>query len=721
MSSPAAPPSGPPLKYPRGAFFILAGYLLERFVYYGLFGGAVFYMQRMLGFSSSSASTVKAVMEGLIYLAPIAGAILADTYLGKARTVFIMCCCYTVGALIYSLSSATPIMASVDAAKVTGISGLLVLGIAAGLMKAVYSSLGADQFKVPEQREQQQRFFYAFYWMINAGAFLGQFMTAQLRDTVQCFGDDCYLLPYLILVGFMAVSTTIFALGRSRYIEAPPDTMLLRAMRCVTHAVRRKWDGADDKAAHWVDRARDRFDGDLIRDVKITLRVLLLFCTYPLFWALFYQTSTGMIFQAKRLDGRVGESYRIPPEMSSTINPLLILTLIPLFDQVIYPLLGRLGVLTSTTSRMIAGMAFAVSSFIVYALVNMSVEQTLIPSTHARLHVYNALPCEAALHLPPELHLVDEAGERMAKKELMIPLAGQVALPEVEVGGAAQKVEVQVSKSCAAGGDLTPVQVVLLGAHESSLVLTAAGPRPLAPSLEYLKNEDAEAKVRVIVVEGDVAEVTLKYETQEEKFPITDGLSEFQILSPKPYEVMVGGAGVVGAANVFQDGVYDVVVLGGAGEDEGVRVFPMTAPSSVHMGWLFPQYFLLTVGEVLFSVSGMDFAYSEAPAAMKSILQAANLFTITVGLWLFAGLKAISSATRAFEHRASHEALLYAGLMAANTIIFTLLLRWYNSVPKEDPLEEKGEERKDAEKRAEAGATAKDAHDNPGFVEDHAV
>lgn len=78
-------PSSSPLPYPRGAFFILVGYLLERFVYYGLFGGAVFYMQRMLGFTSSSAKTVKAVMEGLIYLAPIAGAILADTYLGKVR------------------------------------------------------------------------------------------------------------------------------------------------------------------------------------------------------------------------------------------------------------------------------------------------------------------------------------------------------------------------------------------------------------------------------------------------------------------------------------------------------------------------------------------------------------------------------------------------------------------------------------------------------------
>ena len=71
------------LPYPKGGYFILAGYLLERFVYYGLFGGSVFYMQRMLGFTASSASTTKSILESLIYFAPILGAILADTYLGK--------------------------------------------------------------------------------------------------------------------------------------------------------------------------------------------------------------------------------------------------------------------------------------------------------------------------------------------------------------------------------------------------------------------------------------------------------------------------------------------------------------------------------------------------------------------------------------------------------------------------------------------------------------
>lgn len=75
--------NGGQLPFPRGAYFILAGYGLERFVYSGLFSAAVFYMQRMLGFTSHSASTAKAALEGIIYIVPIPGAILADTYLGK--------------------------------------------------------------------------------------------------------------------------------------------------------------------------------------------------------------------------------------------------------------------------------------------------------------------------------------------------------------------------------------------------------------------------------------------------------------------------------------------------------------------------------------------------------------------------------------------------------------------------------------------------------------
>lgn len=60
-----------------------------------------------------------------------------------------------------------------------------------------------------------RRFFYFFYWMINAGAFCGQLLTAQLRASVQCFGGDCFLLPFAILVCVMVVSTAIFYSGNN--------------------------------------------------------------------------------------------------------------------------------------------------------------------------------------------------------------------------------------------------------------------------------------------------------------------------------------------------------------------------------------------------------------------------------------------------------------------------------------------------------------------------
>lgn len=34
-------------------------------------------------------------------------------------------------------------------------------------------------------------------------------------------------------------------------------------------------------------------------------------------------------------------------------------------------------------------------------------------------------------------------------------------------------------------------------------------------------------------------------------------------------------------------------------------------PNSLSMAWQIPQYFLMTVGEVVFSVTGLEFSYSQ--------------------------------------------------------------------------------------------------------------
>jgi POT family proton-dependent oligopeptide transporter len=53
------------------------------------------------------------------------------------------------------------------------------------------------------------------------------------------------------------------------------------------------------------------------------------------------------------------------------------------------------------------------------------------------------------------------------------------------------------------------------------------------------------------------------------------------------------------------------------------------------IGWQIVPYVLLTLGEVLVSATGLEFAYSQAPPAMKGALMSFFNLTITVGsLWV---------------------------------------------------------------------------------------
>uniref|UniRef100_A0A0D6R7Q4 Major facilitator superfamily (MFS) profile domain-containing protein n=1 Tax=Araucaria cunninghamii TaxID=56994 RepID=A0A0D6R7Q4_ARACU len=47
--------------------------------------------------------------------------------------------------------------------------------------------------------------------------------------------------------------------------------------------------------------------------------------------------------------------------------------------------------------------------------------------------------------------------------------------------------------------------------------------------------------------------------------------------------------------------------------------------------WQVPQYAIITAAEVLFSITGLEFAYSQAPVSMKSVVQAVWLLTSAAG------------------------------------------------------------------------------------------
>ena len=51
--------------------------------------------------------------------------------------------------------------------------------------------------------------------------------------------------------------------------------------------------------------------------------------------------------------------------------------------------------------------------------------------------------------------------------------------------------------------------------------------------------------------------------------------------------------------------------------------FLLTQENSIHMFWLLPQYFVITVGEIMLSITGLEFSYSQVkfPRLSRCVLK----------------------------------------------------------------------------------------------------
>jgi POT family proton-dependent oligopeptide transporter len=106
----------------------------------------------------------------------------------------------------------------------------------------------------------------------------------------------------------------------------------------------------------------------------------------------------------------------------------------------------------------------------------------------------------------------------------------------------------------------------------------------------------------------------------------------------------------------------------------------MDGGAPVSMAWQILPYALLTMGEVLVSASGLEFAYSQAPKSMKGVIMAFWYLAVTVGsLWVL-----IVNASVKNEAVLGHIASTGLGVMAfqmyffaAFAFIAALVFGWY--------------------------------------------
>ncbi|KFQ49977.1 Solute carrier family 15 member 1, partial [Pelecanus crispus] len=201
--------------YPLSIFFIVINEFCERFSYYGMRAVLILYFKYFLQWDDNLSTAIYHTFVALCYLTPILGALIADSWLGKFKTIVSLSIVYTIGQTVMSVSSindltdhnrdGSPDNVSVHIAL--SMIGLILIALGTGGIKPCVSAFGGDQFE-DDQEKQRTRFFSIFYLSINAGSLLSTIITPILRAQVCGIHSKqrCYPLAFGVPAALMAVA-----------------------------------------------------------------------------------------------------------------------------------------------------------------------------------------------------------------------------------------------------------------------------------------------------------------------------------------------------------------------------------------------------------------------------------------------------------------------------------------------------------------------------------
>lgn len=307
---------------PPGIPYIIGNEAAERFSYYGMRAVLVVFMSQYLmspaGYpdpmGEDEAKGYFHLFVSATYFTPILGALLADGWLGKYRTIILLSLVYCLGHLALAL----------DDTRTGLLVGQSLIALGAGGIKPCVSAHVGDQF-AETNRHLLSRVYSWFYFALNFGAFTSMLLTPWLLEHYGA--SAAFGVPGIL----MFVATVVFWSGRYQFAHIPAG-------------------GA-------------AFLREIVspEGLRIFARLGVLYLFVAMFWALFDQTGSSWVLQAQKMD-QTFLGYRILPSQIQAANPLLIMILTPLFYYGIYPKLER-RVRVTALRKIGAGMMLAAFSF----------------------------------------------------------------------------------------------------------------------------------------------------------------------------------------------------------------------------------------------------------------------------------------------------------------------------------------------------------------------
>ncbi|RAL11907.1 peptide MFS transporter [Aspergillus homomorphus CBS 101889] len=369
---------------PVSAWLVAVVELCERFTYYGMSGMFQNYIQRpldgsqgrgALGMGQQGATGLTTFFQFWCYVTPILGAVVADQYLGKYRTIVVFCIVYLVGLLILVCTSIPTALE--HGAGIGGfIVSILIIGLGTGGIKSNVAPLIADQYKRKKRAIKTtpkgerviidpaltiQRIYMIFYGCINIGS-LSLLATPYMEKYIGFWSG------YLLCLCMFAVGTGVLIFGRKFYVVRPPQgSIITDAFKALwIMIVNRNMDAPKPswQATNGGSRPNVPWDDHFIDELKRALVACRVFAFYPIYWVVYGQFSSNFVTQAGEMEG-----HGIPNDLMQNFDPISVIVFIPVLETLVYPLLRRLRINFRPITRISVGFVIASLAMMYAAIV----------------------------------------------------------------------------------------------------------------------------------------------------------------------------------------------------------------------------------------------------------------------------------------------------------------------------------------------------------------
>ncbi|XP_047337657.1 protein NRT1/ PTR FAMILY 6.2 [Impatiens glandulifera] len=429
------------------AALILGIEVCERLSTMGIAVNLVTYLIGTMHLPSSTSANIVSDFMGTSFLLCLLGGFLADSFLGRYKTIAIFTAIQTLGTGALAIATKLPQfrpttcdhtrLVNNECEQATGFQmgilylALYLIALGTGGLKSSISGFGTDQFddKDPKEKTHMAYFFQRFFFFISIGTLMAVTVLVYIQDQV---GRS---LAYGICSISMFIALLIFLFGTKRYrYKNSQGSPIVHICQVIAASIRkRKLDlpysvsmlyetNLEESRIHhtdqfhFMDKAAIVEEGDFeeknfngvpnpwklctvtrVEEVKMMARLLPVWATTIMFWTTYAQMITFSVEQASTMDRSIG-SFQIPAGSLTVFFVAAILITLAVYDRLVMPLWkkwkGKPGF--TNLQRIAIGLILSILGMAAAALA----EKKRLAVAHRQSHPIATLPVSVFILIP---------------------------------------------------------------------------------------------------------------------------------------------------------------------------------------------------------------------------------------------------------------------------------------------------------------------------------